>query len=47
MRCETSVGIPRAKRRPFEVFAKGPSQRTTITHTLDGDSTTVYDGRAG
>lgn len=44
----TSVGYgPEGDKRPFEVFAKAPGQRTTITHTLDGDSTTVYDGRAG
>ena len=34
-------------RRPIEIFAKAPDQRTTIIHTLDGDSTTAYDGRAG
>jgi photosynthetic reaction center cytochrome c subunit len=44
----TSVGYgPEGDKRAFEVFAKAPGQRTTITHTLDGDSTTVYDGRAG
>jgi outer membrane lipoprotein-sorting protein len=44
----TSVGYgPEGDKRPFEVFAKAPGQRTTITHTLDGDSITVYDGRAG
>ena len=31
----------------LEVFAKAPGQRTTIVHTLSGDSTTTYDGRAG
>ncbi len=34
-------------KRPFEVFAKAPAQRTTIIHTGNGDSTTTYDGRAG
>jgi outer membrane lipoprotein-sorting protein len=44
----TSVGFgPEGDKRPFEVFAKAPGQRTTIIHTLDGDSTTAYDGRAG
>jgi photosynthetic reaction center cytochrome c subunit len=44
----TSVGYgPEGDKRAFEVFAKAPSQRTTITHTLDGDSITTYDGRAG
>jgi len=32
---------------PFEVFAKAPAQRTTIAHTLQGDSITTYDGRTG
>src|SRR6266568_1393086 len=42
----TSVGYgPEGDKRPFEIFAKAPGQRTAITHTLDGDSTTVFDGR--
>ena len=36
-----------AYERPVEVFAKASGQRTTIIHTLSGDNTTVYDGRAG
>jgi len=44
----TSVGYgPEGDKRPFEIFAKTPGQRTAITHTLDGDSTTVVDGRGG
>jgi hypothetical protein len=44
----TSVGYgPEGTMRPVEIFAKGPDQRTTIIHTLDGDSTTTYDGRSG
>jgi photosynthetic reaction center cytochrome c subunit len=31
----------------MEIFAKTPGQRTTIVHTLSGDSTTTFDGRAG
>jgi hypothetical protein len=31
----------------LEIFAKAPGQRTTIIHTLSGDSTATYDGRAG
>ena len=31
----------------LEIFAKAPGQRTMIIHTLSGDSTTTYDGRAG
>jgi photosynthetic reaction center cytochrome c subunit len=44
----TSVGYgPEGQKRPVEVFGKAPDLRTTIIHTLDGDSTTTYDGRAG
>jgi len=44
----TSAGYgPEGEKRPFEVFAKAPAQRTVIIHTLDGDSTTTYDGRGG
>ena len=32
---------------PFDLFAKAPGQRATIAHTPIGDSTTVFDGRAG
>jgi hypothetical protein len=32
---------------PLEVYAKAPAQRTTIAHTPIGDSTNVFDGRAG
>ena len=31
----------------LEIFAKAPGLRTTVIHTLSGDSTTTYDGRAG
>jgi len=41
----TSKGYgPEGDPRKFEVFAKAPGQRTTIRHTLDGDSTTALDG---
>jgi photosynthetic reaction center cytochrome c subunit len=44
----TSKGYgPEGDQRTFEVFAKAPGQRTAITHTLDGDSTTTFDGSAG
>jgi hypothetical protein len=44
----TSVGFgPEGDKRPFEIFAKAPDQRAAIIHTLDGDSTTTYDGRGG
>ena len=32
---------------PFELYAKAPAQLTTTIHTQNGDSTTVFDGRAG
>jgi hypothetical protein len=32
---------------PFELYAKAPSQMTTVVHTQNGDSTTVFDGREG
>jgi hypothetical protein len=38
---------PESVPRPIEIFAKAPAQRTVIIHTLDGDSTTTYDGSAG
>ena len=44
----TSVGYgPEGTRRRVEIYAKAPNLRTTIIHTSNGDSTTVYDGRAG
>jgi hypothetical protein len=30
-----------------EIYAKAPGQRTTVVHTLSGDSTTTFDGRDG
>jgi photosynthetic reaction center cytochrome c subunit len=38
---------PEGYDRPVEIFTKAPGQRTTIIHTLDGDSTATYDGKAG
>jgi outer membrane lipoprotein-sorting protein len=43
----TSAGYGPEGTRPIEIVAKAPSRRTTIIHTLDGDNTTVFDGRAG
>jgi hypothetical protein len=44
----TSVGYgPEGTNRPVEIYAKAPEQRTTIIHTLDGDSTTTFNGTAG
>jgi len=41
----TSAGYGPEGTRPIEIFAKAPNQRTMTFHTLDGDSTTTYDGR--
>jgi len=44
----TSAGYgPESEPRKFEVFARASGERTTITHTLDGDSTTAYNGSSG
>jgi photosynthetic reaction center cytochrome c subunit len=43
----TSAGYGPEGTRPIEIFAKAPNQRTMVFHTLDGDSTTAYDGRSG
>lgn len=32
---------------PLELYAKAPGQRTMVAHTQNGDSSTVFDGRAG
>jgi photosynthetic reaction center cytochrome c subunit len=43
----TSAGYgPESDKRALEILAKAPAQRTTVIHTLNGDSTTTYDGRA-
>ena len=44
----TSSGYgPESDKRPVEIYAKAPGQRTTIIHTDNGNSTTAYDGRTG
>lgn len=43
----TSAGYgPESDKRPVEIYAKAPGQRTTIIHTGSGDSTATFDGRA-
>ena len=43
----TSAGYgPESAKRPVEIYAQAPNQRATITHTLNGDSTSAFDGRA-
>ena len=34
-------------RVPYEIYAKAPSQLTTIAHTQNGDAVTTFDGREG
>src|SRR5215468_6028956 len=41
----SSAGYGPEGTRPVEIVAKSPNQRTMVLHTLDGDSTTTYDGR--
>jgi len=43
----TYQGYADTEKRVIEIFAKAPAQRTTIVHTGNGDSTTVFDGRTG
>lgn len=43
----TYLGYEDTQKRPLEIYAKATGQITTITHTLSGDRTTTYDGRAG
>ena len=43
----TYKGFDDADKSPLELFATSPGQRTTIVHTLNGDSTTVVGGGGG
>jgi outer membrane lipoprotein-sorting protein len=43
----TYLGFDDVEKSAVEIFAKAPAQRTTIIHTRSGNSTTVFDGRAG
>jgi outer membrane lipoprotein-sorting protein len=43
----TYLGFDDAEKRGLEILAKAPGQRTTITQSASGISTTTYDGRAG
>jgi hypothetical protein len=43
----TYLAYGEAEKRPLEIFAQAPARRTTIVHTLSGDSTTTYDGGTG
>jgi photosynthetic reaction center cytochrome c subunit len=41
------MGYADTEKSTVEIYAKAPSQRTTIVHTGNGDSTTTFDGEAG
>ena len=43
----TQTGYANAQKLTVELYAKAPAKRTMIVHTKEGDSTTVFDGRAG
>ena len=43
----TYKGFDDADTSPLELFARSPGHRTTIVHTLNGDSTTVVGGEGG
>jgi len=43
----TYLGYAEADKRPVEIFAKSPNQRTTIIRSPEGNTTTTYDGRVG
>jgi hypothetical protein len=43
----TFKGYDDSDKSAMEMFAKSPSQRSTVVHTLSGTSTTTFDGREG
>jgi hypothetical protein len=43
----TYKGFDDADKSVVEIFAKSSGERSTVIHTLSGNSTTTYDGRAG
>jgi photosynthetic reaction center cytochrome c subunit len=43
----TYEGYEDSEKRPVELFARAPNQRTVIVHTADGDTTTTYSGGVG
>jgi outer membrane lipoprotein-sorting protein len=42
----TYEGYEDSEKRPIELFARAPNQRTLIVHTPDGDNTTTFNGTA-
>jgi photosynthetic reaction center cytochrome c subunit len=43
----TYQGYDDPEKRPAEIYAKSPDERSIVVHTANGDSTTVYDGHSG
>src|SRR5262245_13561636 len=43
----TYLGFDDAEKRTLEIFARAPGQRTTVTRSRAGVSTTTFDGREG
>jgi outer membrane lipoprotein-sorting protein len=43
----TYQGYDDPGKRPVEIFAKAPGQRAMVVHAVDGDSSTIFDGRSG
>jgi len=43
----TYKGFDDADKSVVEIVAKSSGERSTVVHTLSGDSTTTYDGRSG
>lgn len=41
------MGYEDTQKRPLEIYAQATGQISTIIHTLGGDRTTMYEGRAG
>ncbi len=42
----TAQAFAEISKHPFEVFAKAPAQRSIVTHTPTGDTSTTYDGHS-
>jgi photosynthetic reaction center cytochrome c subunit len=43
----TYQGYDDPEKRPAEIYAKAPGERTIIVHTPNGEATTTYDGHSG
>src|SRR4029077_20155706 len=43
----TYQGFDDPEKRPLEMYAKAPDERTVIVQTGNGPSTTTYDGHSG